>query len=40
MMIVPLKLKINNSYKEINAFKKSNKVCLFRMRIIFFLENV
>ena len=25
-MIVPLKLKINNSYNEINAFKKNNKV--------------
>ena len=27
-MIVPLKLKINNSYNEINAFKKNNKVML------------
>ena len=26
MMIVPLQLKINNSYNEINAFKKNNKV--------------
>ena len=25
-MIVPLKLKINNSYNEKNAFKKNNKV--------------
>ena len=25
-MIVPLQLKINNSYNEINAFKKNNKV--------------
>ena len=28
MMIVPLQLKINNSYNEINAFKKNNKVML------------
>ena len=27
-MIVPLKLKINNSYNEKNAFKKNNKVML------------
>ena len=26
MMIVPLKLGINNSYNEINAFKKNNKI--------------
>ena len=26
MMIVPLQLKINNSYNEINAFKNNNKV--------------
>ena len=26
MMIVPLQLKINNSYNEINAFKKNNKL--------------
>ena len=26
MMIVPLQLKINNSYNKINAFKKNNKV--------------
>ena len=26
MRIVPLQLKINNSYNEINAFKKNNKV--------------
>ena len=26
MMIVPLKLEINNSYNEINAFKKNNKI--------------
>ena len=26
MKIVPLQLKINNSYNEINAFKKNNKV--------------
>ena len=26
MMIVPLQLKINNSYNEINAFKQNNKV--------------
>ena len=26
MMIVPLQLKINNSYNEINAFKKNSKV--------------
>ena len=26
MMIVPLQLKINNSYDEINALKKNNKV--------------
>ena len=26
MMIVPLQLKINNSYNERNAFKKNNKV--------------
>ena len=26
MMIVPLQLKIDNSYNEINAFKKNNKV--------------
>ena len=28
MMIVPLQLKINNSYNETNAFKKNNKVML------------
>ena len=28
IMIVPLQLKINNSYNEINAFKKNNKVML------------
>ena len=28
MMIVPLQLKINNSYNEINTFKKNNKVML------------
>ena len=28
MMIVPLQLKINNSYNKINAFKKNNKVML------------
>ena len=27
-MIVPLQLKINNSYNQINAFKKNNKVML------------
>ena len=26
MMIIPLQLKINNSYNEINAFEKNNKV--------------
>ena len=26
MMIVPLELKINNSYNKINAFKENNKV--------------
>ena len=26
MMIVPLQLKINNSYNKINAFKKNNKI--------------
>ena len=26
MMIVPLQLKINNSYNEINAFEKNSKV--------------
>ena len=26
LMIVPLQLKINNSYNEINAFKKNNKI--------------
>ena len=26
MMVVPLQIEINNSYKKINAFKKSNKV--------------
>ena len=26
MMILPLQLKINNSYNEINVFKKNNKV--------------
>ena len=26
MMIVPLQLKINNSYNEVNAFKKNNRV--------------
>ena len=29
MMIVPLQLKINNSYNKINAFKKNNKVIFF-----------
>ena len=28
MMIVPLQLKINNSYNKINAFKKNKKVML------------
>ena len=28
MMIVPLQLKINNSYNEINVFKKNNRVML------------
>ena len=28
MMIVPLQLKVNNSYTETNAFKKNNKVML------------
>ena len=28
MMIVPLQLKINNYFNEINAFKKNNKVML------------
>ena len=26
LMLVPLQLKINNSYNEINAFKKNNKI--------------
>ena len=38
MLIVPLQLKINNSYNEINAIKK--KKCLFIMTIKNFLENV
>ena len=28
MIIVPLQLKINNSYNKINAFKKNNKIML------------
>ena len=40
MMIVPLQLKINNSYNEINAFKKIIKQSVFIMVIKNFLENV
>ena len=40
MMIVPLQLKINNSYNERNAFKKIIKSCIFIMMIKNFLENV
>ena len=40
MMIVPLQLKINNSYNEINAFKKIIEQCVFIMVIKNFLENV
>ena len=40
MMIVPLQLKIKNSYNEINAFKKIIKQYIFRMMIKNFLENV
>ena len=40
MMIVPLQLKTNNSYNEINAFKKIIEQCVFIMVIKNFLENV
>ena len=40
MMIVPLQLKINNSYNKINAFKKIINSCLFIKVIKNFLENV
>ena len=39
-MIVPSQLKINNSYDEINAFKKNNKLMLIYNDDKEFLENV
>ena len=39
-MIVPLQLKINNSYNEIKHFKKIINQCLFIMMIKNFSENV
>ena len=40
MMIVALQLKINNSYNEINAFKKIIKQSVFIMVITNFLEDI
>ena len=40
MMIVPLQLKIKNSYNEINIFENNNRVMLSIVMIKNFLENM